>query len=1600
MIELKRNVVMFTILTVGAVYFLYEDLRKIFTPILHASKKVNLASDELTEGFLGRKLLALDSNGNEDSLELGTELSAFLKEKLNSNEKTKGISKKFVYNKLGRNRMKKLSRRKRNARHNDLGWKLSLNITNNENPPKVVSNLGSEDDSSSKPEKEKFLNMAIQMEGASSDKSFKELHQAWNSVELLLRSLYGKNASFKGNERDITAEISTESNDIESHDSPTEKPEKERTPKFLFGLLNFGNSENPPLDGNGTTLENRNSSENATSPKTNVVPLEGPTSTKAPLSTNDTEELLEAFGFVEQISEEPTIVPVSETFMDFESISSEFNTQFAEKFEKTSSSPIEITTIKSEPSFTSEQLKEFCISLLSRIHNSPKSIDRFSEEDGSGELDTMALGDKEIITGFQPFNTDVPKEETTKSTNQRFGIFASIWNRFAGRRMVQDPIDASLQSSTTLKHDIALEKTKDGTDEAFILKSESSSILGISDSTESDEIFFSDEDGSALTVPDCESFFRQIQNDAVFSKPNLLDIINNPILLNLHPSQFNFTEILDDKQMRSMRSDSTDPESDFSFTEEKNDLITPSVNSKHKELSDEFAINELLSEQPDKNSFENTISNQDPLSTPNFFDAQESFQSGAFDKSDIDNLITENGKDLRKSATETFFLSEKVTTMQIQSFTGLLDDGLFVQSDVREKTEMPSSKDSADFDDKIFGVLNFGSGERNLEDSDSLTTQDAIEFPENRSFHPDLINFASGDSDLNEVFLVNEQETTSTDSVTGLNVFDAILSLRKEESLMKNTDSDTFDINEENRQTESQSTISDEKPHLEFHFDPKEIHTESQSILDLTNMPATQSISDDQKPLHDIFDEKQHIEFHFDPEEKFTENQDAVLDSTNMPVIESLSEDQTYFQNILDESGDEHRIFPALLNVFGSGDGRELSEIPTGPGLDTEFAECLDCFENKSSSFSVDDYDDCGSDINDTVMLTGEKLSTTINPLSNKIVSDASIHDDEIYLNKDDAFYESNQDPLEFSTRHSPKSLISSPVPETINYENYDNSENIGYENYDNYANVGYEATNNENYNSKNIGYEATNYEHHNNSANIGYENYDNYANIGYEATNYENYNSKNIGYDSTNYEHHDNSANIGYEATNYEHYDNYGYDIYDITTPQPFQHVHIEGECDESHFDIKTEAFSASPTGTTMISEDLRFMDTLFLTGSGAGGLFGNDDGEINLVQEPDTTSFPFQLPPVSNRQSRRGGRMDDISFTMWPAESGKQSDFTQPQKASNSELTSQDPTLDNNFLQTPEEKGFSTDSITDMTTHGSIQTLGDAFHNSKINEDTTRISLDVSNEAVTAISIQTNSFVIPKKKAKDLPPRYCNHAGECNVASNEGCITKEGRGVCDCRRSFVRHPDTDICEAPFTMRTSLKLPAEVFHEDLRDKHSELYKNKTRDAIDTMWLVVYQDPTLEYNVADIGVTGFEEGSLVIHWKIVFAMKNVSISEIVQEVDGKLEETFKRQVVLEMAPLNVKNAKLLSFSDINPCEKREQNYCSRDADCMRDEYRGFRCHCKDGYLDNSKNPMYPGEICIAACPPNYCGENGYCEVRWNDVMAGILAKSAAYREYL
>ncbi|XP_076315018.1 uncharacterized protein LOC143227459 [Tachypleus tridentatus] len=71
---------------------------------------------------------------------------------------------------------------------------------------------------------------------------------------------------------------------------------------------------------------------------------------------------------------------------------------------------------------------------------------------------------------------------------------------------------------------------------------------------------------------------------------------------------------------------------------------------------------------------------------------------------------------------------------------------------------------------------------------------------------------------------------------------------------------------------------------------------------------------------------------------------------------------------------------------------------------------------------------------------------------------------------------------------------------------------------------------------------------------------------------------------------------------------------------------------------------------------------------------------------------------------------------------------------------------------------------------------------------------------------------------------------------------------------------------------------------------------------------------------------------------------------------------------------------------INPCQYEELNYCSKNADCLPDTSKagGFRCVCREKYTDNSPDDDYPGEVCIAICPNNYCRNNGHCRVGSDD----------------
>lgn len=66
------------------------------------------------------------------------------------------------------------------------------------------------------------------------------------------------------------------------------------------------------------------------------------------------------------------------------------------------------------------------------------------------------------------------------------------------------------------------------------------------------------------------------------------------------------------------------------------------------------------------------------------------------------------------------------------------------------------------------------------------------------------------------------------------------------------------------------------------------------------------------------------------------------------------------------------------------------------------------------------------------------------------------------------------------------------------------------------------------------------------------------------------------------------------------------------------------------------------------------------------------------------------------------------------------------------------------------------------------------------------------------------------------------------------------------------------------------------------------------------------------------------------------------------------------------------------FSDFDECKNARYHDCAESAYCFN--LRGtYTCSCKDGFVDLSENPLYPGRICSAelmGC--NRCNYHGAC----------------------
>ncbi|GFW60587.1 uncharacterized protein TNCV_569331 [Trichonephila clavipes] len=594
---------------------------------------------------IGRKLLYFKYDA-DDLLEFSSPSESLKGIKYVSDANaTEGIKTEIPSISLKENGFKSLRRNKRATRRGKkFSWELSINASKH-GDSEIPKKAEAKESFQSKPDE--YLDMAVHLKGAGPDKSYEKLHEAWESLGSIMDKLYredleelnkkpdtsvlvntesissGLNESLKASERkpngteslkplEAIGNMDQIDNPNKSSKSTASKPngtesfkpleaienkiaidnrnksleiaEKSREAKLIFGLLfGGGNSENPPLEeGSGMIFEDESLKKDNTSTKNqSEVSVEGLVPTKIPVTSSSAvskQGITKRFGVQESFLREPTAVFVGEPVKDEETNFS-ISTEMKDAIE--TSNPIDISpgitsTLVANSALSSDQLKEFCISLLSKVQKHPKSGGELSPFNESRDSITTEIT---ITTEVKSARPEVSTEATTKPTNREMGFIASLLHRITGGRFrqISEDVDAKPDSVTNLNI---------SSNEAFGMHgnlSEEKLIASNEPNHTEFENLVTERDEDILTIANCKNFFQRMQRDAVFSKPNLLDILNNPMLLNQDPSEFNITEIKEETQIRKVKA-SFDPTK--SITKDNFSFSTSTISLKDVNLQD------------------------------------------------------------------------------------------------------------------------------------------------------------------------------------------------------------------------------------------------------------------------------------------------------------------------------------------------------------------------------------------------------------------------------------------------------------------------------------------------------------------------------------------------------------------------------------------------------------------------------------------------------------------------------------------------------------------------------------------------------------------------------------------------------------------------------------------------------------------------------------------------------------------------------------------------------------------------------------------------------------------------------------------------------
>uniref|UniRef100_A0A1A9WQ99 EGF-like domain-containing protein n=1 Tax=Glossina brevipalpis TaxID=37001 RepID=A0A1A9WQ99_9MUSC len=249
------------------------------------------------------------------------------------------------------------------------------------------------------------------------------------------------------------------------------------------------------------------------------------------------------------------------------------------------------------------------------------------------------------------------------------------------------------------------------------------------------------------------------------------------------------------------------------------------------------------------------------------------------------------------------------------------------------------------------------------------------------------------------------------------------------------------------------------------------------------------------------------------------------------------------------------------------------------------------------------------------------------------------------------------------------------------------------------------------------------------------------------------------------------------------------------------------------------------------------------------------------------------------------------------------------------------------------------------------------------------------------------------------NMPSSTCQPA--CKPTRNEYCSFVDYSWRCSCRPGFARVFRDHLCKPTFTYALSIQAlqirSYPLYEKDFIDNATDHFKYLVYTLYDAFDRLIMQSDFRDiYNgiqLANLSLNKIPENK-----ESKLAHDGLTANFVLQLSDNsnekRLQDVFKKQLRLNNYSIggtdictSKSGAESLVVMDFDECVNNKFHDCSSNAHCFNLEGT-YTCSCREGFIDLSKNNVYPGRLCsaeIIGCAQ--CHYHGKC------TLDGLKSKS-------